>query len=58
MSFLVRCFYIVQRRLWGSIADCQLLSIDRLTEKAPEPKTGPNDVLIDVYSAALNFFGK
>lgn len=31
---------------------------DRLTDKAPEPKTGPNDVVVDVYSAALNFFGE
>ena len=31
---------------------------DRLTDKAPEPKAGPNDVVVDVYSAALNFFGK
>jgi hypothetical protein len=29
----------------------------KYTDKAPEPKPGQNDVLCDVYSAALNFFG-
>lgn len=29
----------------------------KYTDNAPEPKPGQNDVLCDVYSAALNFFG-
>lgn len=28
----------------------------RLTDDAPEPKTGPEDVIIDVYSSGLNFY--
>ncbi|KAK7053299.1 hypothetical protein VNI00_003925 [Paramarasmius palmivorus] len=28
----------------------------KLSEDAPEPQVGPNEVLVDVYSAALNFF--
>lgn len=27
-----------------------------LVHDAPEPITGPEDVLVDVYSAGLNFF--
>lgn len=27
-----------------------------LVHNAPEPVTGPEDVLVDVYSAGLNFF--
>lgn len=27
-----------------------------LTLDAPEPKVGPDEVLVDVYSAGMNFF--
>ena len=28
----------------------------RLTDDAPEPKVGPEDVIVEVYSAGLNFY--
>jgi NADPH2:quinone reductase len=28
----------------------------KMTHDAPEPKPGPNDVIVEVYAAALNFF--
>ena len=44
------------------VIDKYVKSVDELpskyTEKAPEPKPDANQVLIDVYSGALNFFGK
>ncbi len=27
-----------------------------ITQNAPEPKAGPGQVLVDVYSAGLNYF--
>jgi len=40
--------------------DSYIKSLDELpgryTEQAPEPKAGPNDVVVEVYSSALNFF--
>jgi hypothetical protein len=44
------------------VIDKYVKSVDELpskyTENAPEPKPDANQVLIDVYSGALNFFGK
>lgn len=46
----------------GFVIDKYVKSVDELSGKlkddAPEPKAGGNDVLIDVHSAALNFFGQ
>lgn len=43
------------------VMDSYIKSLDELparyTDKAPEPKPGPNDVVVEVYSSALNFFG-
>ncbi|CAD6577377.1 MAG: hypothetical protein CYPHOPRED_000228 [Cyphobasidiales sp. Tagirdzhanova-0007] len=42
------------------IIDAYIKTLDELpskySEKAPEPKPGQNDVLIDVFASALNFF--
>ena len=44
------------------IIDAYIKTLDELpskySEKAPEPKPGQNDVLIDVFASALNFFGQ
>ena len=46
----------------GYVIDAYIKTMDELpskyTDDAPEPKPSQNDVLIDIYSSALNFFGK
>jgi hypothetical protein len=45
----------------GYVIDAYVKSVDELpakySENAPEPKPSQNEVLVDVFTSALNFFG-
>ncbi|KAH7108427.1 NAD(P)-binding protein [Auriculariales sp. MPI-PUGE-AT-0066] len=38
------------------VVDKDMTHLELTVSDAPEPKVGPNDVLVDVYSSAVNFF--